>query len=292
VGNFFDGTISVIDTATNTVVASIAATTFPTLMHVTPDGKRLYITDEFLNTVVAIDTATNAVVATISIGGEEVFGLAPTKDNKKIYVGTFGSNTVSIIDRATNNVVPPLITVGTNPVGMEFTPDGKFLYVANFGDNTVSVISTATNGVVATIPVGGGPLGLDITDLTIPFASFRVNALVITPREFIETGNFTLGARSKGIDPVNTPVKLTVGSFSLTIPAGKFVKIDGTPNYIFNGTIRGMTVQFILTGTTPAGRSFNYVVDVTGANILPQPNPVKTSLTIGNNSGSATVRYF
>jgi YVTN family beta-propeller protein len=35
--------------------------------------------------------------------------------------------------------------------------------VASFGSNTVSVIDTATNTVVATVPVGGGPIGVAIT---------------------------------------------------------------------------------------------------------------------------------
>ena len=174
---------------------------------------------------------------------------------------------------------------------MEFTPDGKFLYVANFGDNTVSVISIATNGVVATIPVGGGPLGLDITDLTVPFRRFDIDALVTTHQEFIEVGSFTLGNLSKGIDPVHTPVKVTVGTFSLTIPAGKFLKIDGTPNYIFQGAIHGMNVLFILTGD-PAARSFAYFVDVHGPDLTTQPNPVNAGLTIGNNAGTDTVRHF
>src|SRR5215831_4391865 len=38
-----------------------------------------------------------------------------------------------------------------------------FAYVTNIGSGTVSVIDTATNTVVATVPVGGGPVGVAIT---------------------------------------------------------------------------------------------------------------------------------
>jgi YVTN family beta-propeller protein len=281
-GNFFEGTISVIDTATNTVVTTIFATTFPTLMHVTPDGAQLDVTDEFLNSVTVIDTATNAVVTTIPIGGEEVFGLAPTKDNKSVYVGVFGSNTVAIIDRATNGVVPPLITVGSNPLGMEFTPNGAFLYVANFGDSTVSEIATASNTVVATISVGGGPIGLDTTDLTVPFAQFSIEQLIINQQGFHEEGTFTLGALSNGIDPIHKPVKLTIGSFSLSIPPLSFRQVGGNDHFVFQGTVHGVQVEFNLEAN-------RYVVNVHGPDLTGQPNPVEASLTIGNNTGSTTV---
>jgi YVTN family beta-propeller protein len=43
------------------------------------------------------------------------------------------------------------------------TPDGAHAYVANQGDGTVSVIDIARNKVVATIRVGAGPVGVNIT---------------------------------------------------------------------------------------------------------------------------------
>ena len=39
-------------------------------------------------------------------------------------------------------------------------------YITNSGSNTVSVIDTATNTVVSTIPVGGSPNGVAITDMS------------------------------------------------------------------------------------------------------------------------------
>ena len=63
---FLDNTVSVIDTATNTVVATIAVGGFG--IAITPDGTRAYVTNEFSNTVSVIDTATNTVVATIPVG--------------------------------------------------------------------------------------------------------------------------------------------------------------------------------------------------------------------------------
>ena len=65
------GTVSVIDTATNSVAATISLgiSQNPFGVAITPDGTRAYVTISFPNNFVSvIDTATNTVVATIPVG--------------------------------------------------------------------------------------------------------------------------------------------------------------------------------------------------------------------------------
>jgi YVTN family beta-propeller protein len=61
------GTVSVIDTATNTVVATILVGIFPSGGAITPDGTRAYVAN-IVNSISVIDTATNTVVDTIASG--------------------------------------------------------------------------------------------------------------------------------------------------------------------------------------------------------------------------------
>src|SRR5258707_6039512 len=61
-------TVSVIDTATNAVSATILVDINPFGVAVSPDGSKVYVTNAFSNTVSVIDTATNAVGATIPVG--------------------------------------------------------------------------------------------------------------------------------------------------------------------------------------------------------------------------------
>src|SRR5207245_830337 len=59
-------TVSVIDTATNSVVATVAERPNPLGMAVTPDGSRVYVANcsvDGVGNVGVIDTATNSVVA-------------------------------------------------------------------------------------------------------------------------------------------------------------------------------------------------------------------------------------
>src|SRR5438094_3496919 len=111
--------VSVINTANNSVVAVIPVGVQPLQAAISPDGAFAYVTDS----------------------------------------GWFLSNNyVSVISTADNTVVTT-IPVGRFPVGVAFTPNGALAYVANQNSNDVSVIDTATRTVVATIAVGVNPWG-------------------------------------------------------------------------------------------------------------------------------------
>jgi YVTN family beta-propeller protein len=142
--------ISVIDTATNTVVSTVTVGGFPVGAAVAHDGKHIYVTTEGTpGGVLVIATATNTVVATLTVGNGPAL-VAVTPDGKHVYVTNYNDGTVSVIDATTN---PPsvvaTVTVGAFPAGVAVTPDGQHAYVANAGSNNVSVIDTATNTVEA-----------------------------------------------------------------------------------------------------------------------------------------------
>ena len=171
VSNNVSNTVTVIDTATNTVVGDpIPVGNLPEGVAITPDGQHAYVTNLGSDTVSVIDTATNTVVGDpIPVGGGPA-GVAITPDGQRAYVTNYGSNTVSVIDTATNTVVgdPIPVAVGGGPVGVAITPDGQHAYVTNPGSDTVSVIDTATNTTVVGYPypgikVGGRPDGVAIT---------------------------------------------------------------------------------------------------------------------------------
>ncbi len=155
VANLSSDTVSVIDTANNTVVATVPGGN-PVYVTVSPDGSRVYVANYTSDTVSVIDTATDSVVATVPVGtGPDNVTVSP--DGSRVYVATYGSGgTVSVIDTATDSVVAT-VTVGNSPQTVTVSPDGSRVYVANLGGDTVSVIDTATDSVVATVTVGNSP---------------------------------------------------------------------------------------------------------------------------------------
>jgi YVTN family beta-propeller protein len=126
--------VSVIDTMTNTVIATIPVGTFPWGVAVSPDNSKVYVSNlqstAIPGTVSVIDTATNTVTATIPMGVYPE-GMVVTPDGSRVYVSqNTRPGTVSVIDTATNTVTAS-IPVGSAPIGVAVTPDGSKVYVAN-----------------------------------------------------------------------------------------------------------------------------------------------------------------
>jgi YVTN family beta-propeller protein len=236
VTNVFDNTVSVIDAATNTVVATIPVGNSPVGVAVTPDGTQAYVTNEADNTVSVIAAASNTVVATIPVGSFPV-GVAVSPDGTQAYVTNSGSgdSTVSVIATASNTVVAT-IAVGNTPNGVAVSPDGTHAYVTNFGDNTVSVIATASNTVVATVPVGNGPVGVAVTPN-------GANAYVAN----LEDTTVSVIATASNIVTATIPVG--------NCPAGVAITPNGANAYVVNycdSTVSVIaTASNTVTATTP-----------------------------------------
>jgi YVTN family beta-propeller protein len=91
------GWVSVIDTATNTVLGSIPVGNNPFGVAVTPDGSRVFVTNFGGGSVTVIDTATNTVVGSEIPVGAHPDGVAVTPDGSRVFV--------------TNNDTPGSVTV-------------------------------------------------------------------------------------------------------------------------------------------------------------------------------------
>lgn len=92
VTNSFSASVSVIDTATNTVVADIGMPT-PAGVAISPDGGRAYVTSQVvLGTVTIIDTATNTVIGSPIAVGFTPGRPAITPDGTSVYVPNFSSD--------------------------------------------------------------------------------------------------------------------------------------------------------------------------------------------------------
>ena len=120
VANGGSNTVSVIDTATKTVVATVGVGSGPDGIAVTPDGTQVYVANSGSNNVSVIHRPGNTVVKAIPVGTTPV-GVAVTPDGTHVYVANNNSDTISVIARPGNTVVAT-IPVGTGPVGVAIGP--------------------------------------------------------------------------------------------------------------------------------------------------------------------------
>lgn len=167
--NSLSDDITVVDTATDTVVASIGGFQGPQAIEVHPDGSRLYVANNGLNgeghTISVVDLATHTIVSTIDLGqygGPE--GMAMYPDGSRLYVATGGihqlppdgiDDQVVVIDLATETI-KAVIPVGDHPWDVGVSPDGSKLWVANAHSETLMVIDPDTETVTDTLLLGDG----------------------------------------------------------------------------------------------------------------------------------------
>ena len=142
-----DDTVSVIDGATNTVIATIPVgdgINNPGGIGINPSTDTLYVansdgtfSDASDDSISVIDGATNTVTGTIILGQSEAIGLlsdvgvAPVTGT--IYATTADGNaagTVWVID-GTTDTVTATIKVGSDPLGVAFDPAAHVIYISN-----------------------------------------------------------------------------------------------------------------------------------------------------------------
>ncbi|KFL37060.1 hypothetical protein N788_11670 [Arenimonas donghaensis DSM 18148 = HO3-R19] len=208
--------VSVVDDATQAVVATIPVGSQPWGVSVSPDSSLVYIGNRG-GSVSAIDTSTNTVVATIGVVGDAI-GVTFSPDGSVAYVVDFSGNVVRAIDTATHSVVNS-VAVGSNPYGLVTTPDGSKLYVSNYSGNSITVIDTGTFTVTGSIPAGSGPLQLamspDGTRLVVA-NGFNEELLIVDTATDTVTGTVGFSWRASGVAISNDGTMAVVTSDSFT----------------------------------------------------------------------------
>jgi len=199
VANSVGNSVSVINTATDMVTATIPLTA-PQRIAITPSGRFVWVTNNSSN-IEVIDTAFNVVSDTVPLGSSSEGGLAFTPNGAFAYAIVFPAR-VKVIDMATHMVVATINT-GTGPDSVAITPNGAFAYVSMVGVSRVSPIDTATNTVVTNISVGNNPRRLAVdptgTSVYVPQSSSSGTVTVISTATNTVTGSIATGAGSIAI---------------------------------------------------------------------------------------------
>ena len=216
--------VTVIDTATGTVVGALPVGTGPARVAITRDGTRAYVTNGGSDSISVIDTGAGAVIETIPVGGNPS-ALAVTPDGRRLYVMTAGG-VVDVVDTALRTVAA-IISVGSSG-DIAITPDGARAYVAA---GLVYVIDTATNVVVHSFAAEAA---------SVPDVANNASAVAISPdgtRAYVGVytfnmtgGNFSAGGSLALVDTASDTVAGTINLFSL--PGSIALTPDGSRAYV------------------------------------------------------------
>jgi YVTN family beta-propeller protein len=121
VSNQGSNSVTVINTANNTIVKKILVGTSPSGLAITPDGVRVYVSNQGSDSVSVIDTVTNKVVATVPVSGPSAISIiAPPRG-----VGALAFNAYLNInlDRTPNQDAFDLESTFASTAGHEIHPD-------------------------------------------------------------------------------------------------------------------------------------------------------------------------
>jgi YVTN family beta-propeller protein len=176
--NDLDSTISVVSTATNTVVdtwPSSLVGTNPRALTVSPDSQRVYVVGNN-QLFIAINVASKSRVATVThnLGGS--FGVAASPDGTRVYMMATGSDRLAVLSTA------PFAVIATLPLDLDvrflrgdtvaLSPDGRFVYLPQ-SSTLVDTCGGDPNCIPLSPPGGAQPTRVSVVDTT-------TNAIVAT----------------------------------------------------------------------------------------------------------------
>lgn len=263
ISNRYSNDVSVINTSTNIIVATIPVGIEPIGVCTSPDGSKAYVTNLISSSVSVINTATYTVVATIGVGGNPI-GIASSPDGSKVYVANSASQSVSVINTVTNTV-SATFAAGINPSGLDLSPDGSVLYISNnHGSGNVTAVNTTTNLIITTIGVGDLALGIDAS----PDGS-KV---------------YVANSQSNTVSVINTSTNTVIATIPVSsAPIGVVVSPDNSRVYVSN-TIGNVAVINTTTNTVLTSITTGLNGGLFGISISPDGSRVYVANRyVGNN---------
>ncbi len=161
--NTMDGTVSVINPTTKTVVQTIATGTDPVGAW-SASNENMYVDNETSQTISEISVSGMNVTSTINLGFKPAY-VAYHTASSELWV-TDATNGKVVYYTLVGGVwtLQGSITTGADAHAITFNSDGTKAYVTNQGAGNVSVIAVSSHTVSQTISVGASPNGIALKE--------------------------------------------------------------------------------------------------------------------------------
>lgn len=257
VTNAGSNSVSVIDTASNTVINTTSVGFFPAGIAAAPAGDFVYATMYMDDTVHVIDTASNGLLQVINLPtGSKPIDIAVSPSGFP-WVTNFTDATITMIDPSTMGWTTILPVGSIFPVALAITPNGSKAYIVNaVGPKNVKVFSLMTNSLVKSVNSGTQSFGIAITPdgskaystnslqstvTVINTATDTISASVVLPLNSFPRGiaispngafAYVVEQGTSSVDVINTTTNLVVANIPLTSNSDPF-HIAITPDSLF-----------------------------------------------------------
>ncbi len=266
VPNQGNGTVSVINTSTQTQTALIPGMGTTYSAAVAPNGTVAYVADFAGSRIFPINTTTNVVGTPIPVGANPV-NVTFSSDSSTAYSSNYGANSISVIDVASGTVTTTVAAVcpagAANPLQSVFY-GAKLLIVCNGATSKVISMDTSAGNALATLATVGNT---------------AYNIAISTVSGFGYVSNYGGGNVSKF--DLNTGVVTNFATTGVASPLGIAVTPDGSK--IFVGDYAG-TNLIVMSPTGAILATLNLGGNIAGVGISSNGTAVYAVLR-GNAAG-------
>ena len=147
--------MSLVDTASQVVLAQLPVGVDPRSVAVSPDGSWACVANQGSDSVSVVDLMGQCVTNTVAVGDRPV-GVAISPDGRLVAVAELGEDQVRFL-AAPHGSTLSVVSVADRPYGLCFTPDGRRLLVTHLLSGDVTVLTVQPFALYLPIILKGRP---------------------------------------------------------------------------------------------------------------------------------------
>lgn len=151
--------VSVVDLATDRVVATVPVGRSPAGVAVAGPLGRVFVSNPDSRTISVIDMRQQRVVDTWDAGQGPV-GIAVAADGARLFVADWYADHLLVYDTRAGRAAPAAVAVGRAPAGVAAGGAGPIVFVAERDDDSVAVVDAVALRVRSRVRVGSHPFAL------------------------------------------------------------------------------------------------------------------------------------
>lgn len=215
--------IAMVDAHSRRIIRVLPGGSDPEQFDLSPDSKRLFVSNEDADSASIVDVATGRVLKTVAVGREPE-GVKTSPDGSVFVVTSESDHDIAIVDAQTGEVATR-VEIGLRPRDVIFTSDGRRAFVSAELSRHVAVLDTTTWRVLSTISISETalPMGLAVSE----------DSLTL----------YVANGRERTASKIDLDRSAVVASVEAgTRPWGVLLSPDGTRLYTANGPSNDVSV--------------------------------------------------